>query len=125
MTPGDLILARDGDGDATAAALALWQSIVGAEGAAQRVEAVYASASLDLIGQHVGGTTDVPDALLGEAVYRLGAYLDNTEILLGRALLKADAYEFAPLSEFHGGPLRKSGVAALLGPWVTPVAGVI
>ncbi len=119
MTAAALILARDGDADATAAATALWSSVVA------RVAEGSASAALDLTGQHVGGTTDVPDAVLREAVVRLALYLRNTEVTQGRASLKTGDYEFAPLSEFHGGPLRKAGVAALLAPWVTPVAGVI
>ena len=119
MTPAALTLARDGSTDATAATMALWAVIV------DRVAVSYAGAALDLVAGLVGEDTDVPAATLREAVVRLGLYLRNTEVLLGRATLKTEDIEFAPLSEFHGGPLRKSGVHALLGPWVTPVVGVI
>ena len=119
MTPGALVRARDGSGMASTAATALWGAIT------ERVGEDYAGAALDMIGQHVGGDTDVPDAVLREAVVRLGLYFDHTEILLGRATLKTDDTELAPLSEYHGSAFRKSGVMGLLGPWATPVAGVI
>ena len=130
MTPAQLIAARDGAGNAAAAARTLWKSIVGDPDAVppmpDRVEAEYAAASLDLIGQHVGRATEVPDAVLREAVTRLGLYLSLTEATTPFKSLKVgDGSEFELLSEFHGSALRRSGVMGLLGPWATPTAGVI
>ena len=134
MTPASLAMARDGSGNAAAAAVAIWASIVGDAGAVpsipERVGATYAAAALDMIGKLVGSSTDVPDALLGESVVRLAAYLDNTlgpneSFGVGLKSFKTEDVEFEYLTEFHGSALRKSGVAGLLGPWVTPVAGAI
>ena len=119
MTPGALVRARDGSGMASAAATALWVAI------AERVGEDYAGAALDLVGAHLGQDADIPDAVLREAVVRLAIFLHNTEMLLGWATLKTDDSELAPLSEFHGAALRKSGVMGLLAPWVQPTAGVI
>ncbi|MYA43130.1 MAG: hypothetical protein F4087_12265 [Gemmatimonadetes bacterium] len=136
MTPASLILARNGSGTASAAAVALWASIVGREAnpdaeppvtaIAARVAARYAGAALDLIGQHVATATDVPDAVLREAVVRLGMFLRNTESTMGRASLKVgESVELVAMSEYHGAALRRSGVMGLLLPWTKKRAGAI
>ena len=129
MTPGALILARDGGADATAAATALWASIVGDGNAdpviPERVGAVYAGAAVDLIGVHVGSDTDVPDAVLRESVSRLGMFLSNTEVTLGWVAFEEADTKLDVMSEFHGAALRRSGVMGLLLPWTAKRAGAI
>ena len=126
MTPGALVLARDGDANATAAATALWTAIEG------RVGEAYAGAALDLIGQHVGTDTEVPDSVLRESVVRVGLFLRNTEGPasqgMGLTSFKSPGEhggEWGYQSEFHGSALRRSGVMGLLSPWRTKRAGAI
>ena len=126
MTPAQLIAARDGSGNASASALALWAAVT----ARENVEAAHAGAAVDLIGKHVGATTDMPDAVLREAVVRLALFLHNTE---GPAGMGLGLSEFQPgedtgfrwPSEFHGAALRRSGVMGLLLPWTAKRAGAI
>ena len=115
MTPAQLIAARDGEGNAAAAAVALWAAVTA------RVAEAQAAAALDMIGQHVGGETDVADAVLRAAVVRLAMYLVNTEALGG--LVEVD--EVKVQSEFHGAALRRSGVMGLVLPWTAKRAGAI
>lgn len=134
MTPASLTLARNGSGSASAAAVALWASIVGRDAnpdaeppvtaIAARVDAVYAGAVLDLIGQHVGTSTDVPDAVLREAVVRAGLYVANTETAIGRREIDAGAIKLVPTSA-AANPLRMSGAMTLLLPWTAKRAGAI
>ena len=140
MTPAQLIVARDGSGNAAAAALALWRSVVGWDGdghpndavtARANVETEHAGAALDMIGQHVGTSTDVPDAVLREAVVRLAIFLHNTEGPRGRGLglsefkLGSAGLEWGFQTEFLGSALRRSGVMGLLIPWTAKRAGAI
>lgn len=134
MTSAALVKARNGDANAAAAAVTLWRSIVGhgAEGdadyvaARDGVRAVHAGAALDLIGRHVGSTIDVPDAVLRESVVRLAYFLSNTEATLGFAGIELeDDSKLDLMSEFHGAPLRRSGVMGLLSPWRPKRAGEI
>ena len=118
MTPAALALARDGHADATATATALWTAITG------RVEAVYAGPALDLIGQHVGSTTDVPDAVLREAVTRAAMYMLNTELAVGRREVEIGSIKLLPSSP-AANPLRLSGAMSLLLPWTAKRAGQI
>lgn len=119
MTPGALVRARDGSGMASAAATALWVAIT------ERVGEDYAGAALDLVGAHVGQDADIPDAVLREAVVRLGLFLSQSEAVLGFSALETEDTKLAAISEFHGSATRRAGIAGLLGPWVQPVAGVI
>ncbi len=137
MTPAALILARDADAAATAAATALWRSIVGhgdagdADYVSERVEAVYAEAALDLIGQLVGSATDLPDAVLREAVVRAGMFMSNTLGPAGsfgvglKSFRAGDGLEFEYQSEHFGSVLRRSGVSGKLLPWTRKRAGAI
>lgn len=129
MTPASLILARNGSGTASAAAKALWDGIVGA---AKPLDADYASPALDLIAKHVGTATDVPDAVLREAVVRLGFFLRNTMGPSGAGSpgvgfkgFKVGELEWEYTTEYHGAALRKSGVMGLLIPWTAKRAGAI
>ena len=119
MTSADLLLARDADADATAAAVALWAALEA------RVAAHYAGAALDLVAVHVGEGTDLPVGVLREAVVRCGLYLRNTEVTQGRSALKVDDYEFTPITQFYGSAIRGSSVAGLLAPWKVQRAGAI
>ena len=127
MTTEALKLARDGDADATAAALRLWAGIgrdLGGQAERWRV----AGAALDMIGVHVGDTVDIPDYALRESVGRLGHYLRNTSSAAGLASVEAASPlggSVSYLSEFHGSAIRKSGVMGLLAPWRVHRAGVI
>lgn len=118
MTPASLTLARDGDAAATDTASALWTAIT------ERVAAGYAGTALDLIGQHVGSTTDVPDAVLREAVTRAGLYLVNTEVAIGRREMEIGSIRVLPTST-AANPLRLSGAMSLLLPWTGKRAGAV
>ncbi len=119
MTAGVLMRARDGRADATMAATALWEAIVG------RVDADAAGAALDLICTHLGKLADVPDAVLREAVVRTASYLANSGHLLG---YHGGLGEGLPEADPRVGgysALRRSGAMGLLAPWVTRRAGAI
>ena len=124
MTPAALIAARDGDASATAAATALWEGIVGDGTAPARVPGPYAGTALDLIGQHVGSTTDVPDRVLAEAVTRSGMYMLNTEPGIGRREVEIGSIKLSPSSP-AANLLRASGSMSLLLPWTAKRAGLI
>ena len=129
MTPEALALARDSDPAASAAAVVLWQSIVGDDTVdpiiPRRVKPAQAGTALDEASAYVGSATDVPDHTLGEAVSRSGSYLQRSGTLLG----------------FHGGlgegmpdgdparggfsALRRSGAMALLEPYRIHRAGIV
>ena len=119
MTPASLILARQGSGTASAAAVTLWAGIV------ERVAAKYADAALDLVSKHVGSATEVPDGVLRESVVRLAMFMSNTETTLGFSSFGDDDTKVDLRSEYHGAALRRSGVQGLLIPWVVKRAGSI
>lgn len=85
-----------------------------------RGEAAADAAALDLIGQHVGSASDVPAAVLREAVARLGLFLRNTEGSGGwgightQAELSED-FKVSYMSESHGAALRRHGIARAVG----------
>ncbi|MDE2974565.1 MAG: hypothetical protein OXU64_07590 [Gemmatimonadota bacterium] len=132
MTPAALTLAREGDASAVAAATALWRSIVGhgTEGqpgyvAPAVADVSRAGAALDMVGQHVGAETDVPDDTLREAVVRTGSYLLNSAPLLGyHAALGEGLPEGDPRVGGYSA-LRRSGAMSLLAPYRVRRAGAI
>ena len=124
MTPAALIAARDGDASATAAATALWEGIVGEGTVMARVPGPYAAAAVDLVAQHVGLETDVPNGVLAEAVTRTGMFIQNSEPGIGRREVELGSIKFLPSSP-AANPLRASGSMSLLLPWVAKRAGVV
>lgn len=118
MTPGALVLARDGDDSATEAASALWTAITG------EVSANPAGAALDAVSAHLGASTDVPDATLREAVIRCGLYLHNSRPSLGFHGGLGDGLPDADPRVAGYSALRRSGAMGLLAPWSKPDAGV-
>lgn len=129
MTSGELVLARDGDADATPTAVTLWRSIVGDSTAdpviPTRVKAEPAGAALDAVSGDVGRTVDVPDDTLREAVFMTGSYLQKSGALLG---FHGSVGEGMPDGDpVRGGysALRRSGAMALLEPWKVHRAGLI
>ena len=82
MTPAALVKARDGASDATAAAVALWKSIVGDPDAdpviPEVVPAREAGAALAVVAKYTGESTDVDDSALREGVIRLGGFIAHT-----------------------------------------------
>ena len=129
MTPAALVLARDANPDATAAAAALWKAIVGDSAAdpviPERVKAVHAGAALDLVSAHVGADTDVPDDSLREAVVRTGSYLAHSRPLLGFAGSLGDGLPDGDPRTGGYSALRRSGAMALLTPYTVKRAGAI
>ena len=129
MTTASLRLAANGSGMASAAALALWRSLVGWDGggdpgqaveARERVEAKYAVTALDLIAAHVGTGRDIPDGVLRESVARAALYLSNTEGPDGYGPGIRELHGPLDTRIVHAQPgsvLRRSGVMALLAPW--------
>ena len=102
--------------DATAAATALWASIVGDGNAdpviPERVGAVYAGAAVDLIGVHVGSDTERPGrGAPGVRGRGCGMFLSNTEVTLGwvRRIRRKPIRNWSVKlqSEFHGAALRR------------------
>lgn len=117
MTPAQLMLARNGAGNASAAATAMWGRLVGSDpDAADRRQA---GAALDAVSQHVGATTDVPDWTLEEAVFRCSRHLDLTSAGIGIRKME-DGMEFGAATA----SLRNSGAMSLLAPWAKIDAGV-
>ena len=112
MTAAALILARDEDADATAAAVALWATI------AARVPVQYAGAAVDAVAAHVGAAVDVPDSVIREAVARCALFLRNTEPVAGFSSYEASGTKVMVQSEYHGAALRRSGSLGLLAPWI-------
>ena len=128
MTPGALVLARDGGPMAAAVAIALWAEIV------LRVEAQYAGTALDMVSAHIGPEVDLPDHILQESVVRPGLTLKNTlgpdqEFGVGLKSFSATVggvpFDFQYSSEFMGSILRRSGAMGLLAPWVRRRARLI
>ena len=107
--------ARDGASDATTAATALWKSVVGDPDSDpvidKRIDTAPAEAALDMIGQHVGQSTDVPDATLREALVRLGAFVSDELHPPAMHTLEGH-FEFRPADN----AMIRSGAGSLLGP---------
>ena len=127
MTPAALILARDADSTATQAATDLWTAIVDPPPSGAGIDANAAGAALDLVSAHVGSATDVPDAVLREAVIRCGAWLANTAGSVGlHGVTVGGAVTVDPNPMRAGGSaLLRSGALALLAPWKRRRARVI
>jgi len=124
MTPKAVRKARDGLADASTAAKAFWAALATA---ADRpgIDVERLKAALDLVSQHVGEDTDVPDAVLREALVRSASYLENSGHLLG---YHGGLGEGLPEADPRVGgysALRRSGAMGLLAPWVTRRAGAI
>lgn len=119
MTPAALVLARDGDGSATAAATALWTAITG------KVDTEPAGTALDAVQAHLGADTDVPDATLREAVVRTGSYLANSAHLLGYHGTLGDGLPEGDPRTGGYSALRRSAAMSLLEPYRQHRAGAI
>ena len=119
MTPADLILARDGDPDATTAATELWEAVT------VEVDTTRAGAALDGVSAFLGADAEVPQLVLGEAVLRAGSYLANSRLLIGfHSTLGEGLPEGDPRVGGYSA-LRRSGAMSLLTPWSVKRAGAI
>lgn len=119
MTTGALLLAARSDPGATAAAVALWADVA-ATGMGR-----HPVAGLALIAGAYPATADITDELLVECVFRIATFLQKTEALAGLQSMEEGDLKLTTFSEYHGSPLRRSGVLALLAPWARPTVGMI
>ena len=120
MTPGELILARDGDAAASAGAVEVWQSIIGhgavgdADYVKSRVRSQHAGAALDAVSGYQGAATDVLVHTLAEVVFRTGSYLQHSGAMLGFHGSLGEGMPDGDASRSGYSALRRSGSMNLL-----------
>ena len=129
MTPEALARARDSDPTATAAAVALWKSIVGDAAAdpvvPRRVKPEHAGSALNEVISYLGEDKDVLDDTLREVVFRTGSYLQRSGALLGfHGSVGEDTPDADPARGGYSA-FRRSGSMALLEPYRSHRAGAI